>query len=180
MAFCLPPPLIPTKTPPIHLPPPLTLAKKTTNESLDSLVAFHLPLLLDLDPNDHQRVITTCWWLSTFLRPQAWPKKTTNESRRLVGGVGGLLPPSAHESALLNLDLAQYDHQRVITTRWWLPTSLHPRIYPPKPRPCSKRPPTSHRDSLVASYLPPPSTPTKLDPHPSQVSFHSFLLYIHY
>ena len=46
------------------------------------------------------------------------------------------------------------DHQRVITTRWWLPSPL-------RTRPCPKQPPTSHHDSLVAFHIPPLSTPAK-------------------
>ena len=93
------------------------------------------------------------------------PNTITNESSRLVGG---LLPPSTLESALPNLNLAQQVipnlhfaptaqnyHQRVITTRSWLLTSLHPRICPPK----SQARPTSHPKPLLSSDRPkqPPS-----------------------
>ena len=76
--------------------------------------------------NDHQRVITTRWWISYFALPSIPPNKTTNESQRLVGG---FLPPSALDSNQNN-----------------------PTI-PLCPHPWPKRPPTSLNDSLVAFHL---------------------------
>ena len=97
---------------PIQHPSPSTLdpGQKSPPTSLnDSFVAFHIPSPLDFNLKDHQQVVMTHWWLSTFLRPRPWPKDhqrvsttrwwlsillhpstsaltTTNESSRLVGG----------------------------------------------------------------------------------------------
>ena len=55
-----------------------------------------------------------------------------------------LLPGPSHSQP--THDAAPSNHQRVITTRWWLPSLFHPRRRP-------QQPPTSRNDSLGA-FLP--------------------------
>ena len=90
--------------------------KRPPTSRKDSLVGIHAPPSLVPGPNDHQRVVATCWWVSLPVHPSTPTLQPPTSQYDSMGGF------TSHPGPI--------NHQRVVMTRWAASSRPLPPLHP--------------------------------------------------